>query len=163
MTFPTLKRHSKRVMAPTGEGREEPVHDRELHAEGHFPRRLVVVKMLAGSYLPEQKSILSDQKGLPAIFFLLRRQILERTWKILPLSPGENTSEWCQRLVVPGFSQGFVRTILLFSERPHQAVRPSGGSPPGRYAHSSRLTFMMSKPTNPSQRGFPWREYPSTS
>jgi hypothetical protein len=52
MTFPALKRHSKQVWAPTGEGREEPAHDRELHAEGHFPRRLFPLRCWpAATYL----------------------------------------------------------------------------------------------------------------
>jgi hypothetical protein len=95
--FQTLNRHSKPVLAPTGEGREESVHDRELHAEGHLPLRLFVVKMLAGSYLPKQKSILSDQKGLPEIFFLVRRANFGKDLE--GFAPGREhlkTSEWCK-------------------------------------------------------------------
>ena len=131
MTVPTLKRHSKRLPAPTGEDREEPVHDREVHAEGHFPRRLIVVRCWpAATYLSKNLSY-QIKRAYLQFFSYSGGQILERTWKILrlSLSPGENTSQWCLRLVVPGFSQGLVRTILLFSGRPHQAYRPSGGSP----------------------------------
>ena len=51
-------------------GRGMTLSNREVHAEGRFPRTLFTLKMLLSRHLVGGKSILTDQNISPARFFL---------------------------------------------------------------------------------------------
>src|SRR5712692_8456593 len=65
----------------------------EVHAEGHFRRRLSTLKMLLSGHLHRGKLILTDRKTASAKFFpFWGREDFVGLRKILPGTPGLTTS-----------------------------------------------------------------------
>src|SRR5450759_1274692 len=58
------------TLKTAGDGPKADTSDCEVHAEGHFRRRLSTLKMLLSGHLHKEKSILADRKTPPARFFL---------------------------------------------------------------------------------------------
>ena len=105
--FPTSSDSKTGFGSQLERGRDEPIRDLELHAEGHFQRRLLTVRCFGRQLLTPGDNLFYQLRMSYLQFFSYSLgQILEGTWKILPLSrsPERTVLEWCQRLAGCGKS-----------------------------------------------------------